>query len=117
VVRALPAGLETLLGERGAKLSGGERQRVAIARALYADPAVLIFDEATSALDVATEQALNEALWALYRLRTLIVVAHRASILRSCEQLVWVQDGSVRASGSMQELVDRIPELRHALGS
>jgi|WetSurMetagenome_2_1015567.scaffolds.fasta_scaffold13746_1 ATP-binding cassette, subfamily B, bacterial PglK len=117
VVRALPAGLETVLGERGANMSGGERQRVAIARALYNEPAVLIFDEATSALDAATEQALNESLWALYRHRTVIVVAHRASILRYCKQLVWVQDGSVRASGTMQELVDRIPELRHAVGS
>ena len=115
VVRALPEGLGTVLGERGAKLSGGERQRVAIARALYREPAVLIFDEATSALDAATEEALNEGLWALYRHRTVIVVAHRASILRYCKRLVWVQDGSVRASGTMPELMDRIPELRAML--
>jgi ATP-binding cassette, subfamily B, bacterial PglK len=117
MVGALPAGLDTVLGERGAKLSGGERQRVAIARALYTEPAVLIFDEATSALDAATEQALNESLCALYGHRTLIVVAHRASILRYCERLVWVQDGCVRASGTMPELVERIPELRNAVGS
>ena len=83
----LPAGLDTMLGERGARLSGGERQRVAIARALYHDPDVLVLDEATSALDTQTEQAIVAAIDALRGVKTVVVVAHRLSTVRACTRI------------------------------
>ena len=91
---SLPRGLDTRLGQRGIRLSGGERQRIAIARALYRDPAVLVFDEATSALDDQTEREIVDAIDAL-RGRTIVVIAHRASTVRSCDRLVMLDQGRV----------------------
>jgi ABC-type multidrug transport system fused ATPase/permease subunit len=112
VVDAWPAGLDTVLGERGARLSGGERQRVAIARALYHDPDVLVLDEATSALDTQTEQALVSAIDALRGEKTLVVVAHRLSTVQHCTSVVFLQDGRVLAEGTFDELVQGQPEFR-----
>ena len=112
VVDSWPAGLDTVLGERGARLSGGERQRVAIARALYHDPDVLVLDEATSALDTQTEQALVSAIDALRGEKTLVVVAHRLSTVQHCTSVVFLQDGRVLAEGTFDELVERQPEFR-----
>jgi ATP-binding cassette subfamily C protein len=105
LIRQLPQGMDTLLGEDGARLSGGQRQRVAIARALYSDPAVLVFDEATAALDNHTEREVTKAIAALQRTRTLIVIAHRLSTVRDCDRLIFLQDGRVAASGSYDELL------------
>jgi ATP-binding cassette subfamily C protein len=97
MIEMLPDGLGARLGERGARLSGGERQRVAIARALYHDPAVLVFDEATSALDAQTEAEIVEAIEALRGNRTIVVIAHRASTVRTCDRLIALEAGSLAA--------------------
>ena len=86
-VKMLPAGLETVVGERGIRLSGGQRQRIGIARALYHDPSVLVLDEATSALDTATEQGVMEAITALHGTKTILIVAHRLSTLEHCNRV------------------------------
>jgi ATP-binding cassette, subfamily B, bacterial PglK len=104
-IAALPEGYETKVGERGVRLSGGQRQRIAIARALYKKANVLIFDEATGALDRQTERAIMEAVGALGRDITVLVVAHRISALAGCDRIVRLEAGRVAASGSYEELV------------
>ncbi len=103
----LPAGLDTPLGEGGAKLSGGQRQRVAIARALYREPDLLILDEATSALDMSSENALAETIKELAGQVTLVVVAHRPNTLAACETMLWLEDGRVREYGPIDDVFDR----------
>ena len=104
-VEALPAGLNTPVGERGQRLSGGQRQRLALARALLRDPAILILDEATSAVDNETEAAIQRALDRIARDRTMVVVAHRLSTVRHAAQIHVLEDGRVTASGSHDELL------------
>jgi ABC-type multidrug transport system fused ATPase/permease subunit len=110
-VAALPEGLDTPVGERGARMSGGQRQRVAIARALYRRPSVLVLDEATSALDAVTEAQLFAALASIGE-RTLIIVTHRLSTVRRCSKILFVGSGRVMDSGSFDELLDRNPAFR-----
>jgi ATP-binding cassette subfamily C protein CydCD len=105
LVRALPEGLETRVGERGLQLSGGQRQRVAIARAFLRDAPVLILDEATSHLDAVNEQAVQEALLSLARARTTIVIAHRLSTVRAADQIVVLDEGRVVEQGRHDELL------------
>lgn len=104
VVNNLPKGYSTTLGERGVRLSGGQRQRIGIARALYHNPQVIILDEATSALDSLTEQAVMEAVNNLAQDVTIIVIAHRLSTVRKCDQIYLLERGEVRASGTYDEL-------------
>ena len=92
-VESLPQGIDTIVGERGVKFSGGQRQRVAIARALYYDPAILVLDEATSALDNETESAVMEAIESLQGHKTLIIVAHRLTTIKSCDEVYEIADG------------------------
>lgn len=92
-VAGLPAGVETSVGERGIQLSGGQRQRVGIARALYHDPAVVVMDEATSALDTATEQGIMDAVKALRREKTFLIVAHRRSTVEQCDTVFTLERG------------------------
>lgn len=94
-VDALPAKLDTIVGERGVKLSGGQRQRLAIARALYYNPEILVLDEATSALDDETEKALMESIDALKGNKTLIIIAHRLTTIRNCDKVYEVKNGRV----------------------
>jgi ATP-binding cassette, subfamily B, bacterial PglK len=101
----LPQGYDTLVGERGARLSGGQRQRVGIARALYRDPDVLVFDEATSALDNLTEKAVMQAVQALGRQKTIVMIAHRLTTVRRCDVIFHLEAGRVLASGSYDELL------------
>jgi ABC-type multidrug transport system fused ATPase/permease subunit len=103
-IASLPHGLDTEVGERGALVSGGQRQRIGIARALYQSPSVMVLDEATSALDVETEAALTEAIKTIGQRTTLIVIAHRLSTVRSCDQILLLDDGSAAALGSYDEL-------------
>lgn len=110
-VVTLDEGYETVLGERGVRLSGGQRQRVGIARALYHDPAVLVFDEATSALDSHTETAVMEAINNLMHRKTILIVAHRLSTLKSCDEIFVLKDGSVDARGTYEELLTTHPHF------
>jgi ATP-binding cassette subfamily C protein len=105
LVARLPNGLNTQLGENGARLSGGERQRVAIARALYNSPSVLILDEATSALDTMTEREVNDELLQTRSDLTIIIVAHRLGTVRNCDRLIMIKDGGVQGEGGFEELV------------
>jgi ATP-binding cassette, subfamily C, bacterial CydCD len=107
LVRTLPDGLETRVGERGLQLSGGQRQRVAIARAFLRDAPVLILDEATSHLDAVNEHVVQEALLSLARARTTIVIAHRLSTVRAADQIVVLDEGRVVEQGRHDELLRR----------
>lgn len=95
-VHSLPEGLNTVIGDRGVKLSGGQRQRIGIARALYRNPQVLILDEATSALDNETEKAVMEAIDGLHGQRTMIVIAHRLTTIKNCDEIYEVADGEIK---------------------
>jgi ATP-binding cassette subfamily B protein len=107
----LPDGLDTVVGERGAKLSGGQRQRVAIARALIRDPRVILLDEATSALDVVSERYVQEAIDRLVRDRTTFIVAHRLSTIRRAGRIVVLKDGQCVEAGTADELLRRQGEF------
>jgi ATP-binding cassette, subfamily B, bacterial PglK len=111
VVAGLPEGFETLLGERGVRLSGGQRQRVGIARALYTEPSVLVLDEATSNLDHTTEHRIVETLASLRGGVTMIVVTHRTSSVRHCDQIVYLEAGRVRATGTFDQISASVPEF------
>lgn len=105
-LRDLPEGLDTFLGENGARLSGGQRQRVAIARAVLRDAPLLLLDEATSALDTQSESLVQEALDRLMEGRTTIVIAHRLSTVRSADQIVVMQQGGIVEQGTHKQLMD-----------
>lgn len=101
----LPQKYDTVIGEQGVRLSGGQRQRIGIARALYRDPSVLILDEATSALDSLTEQAVIEAVNELRNDITIILIAHRLSTVRFCDEILMLDRGEVIAQGTYAELI------------
>ena len=101
----LPKGYDTIIGEGGKMLSGGQRQRIALARALLKDYPVIMLDEATSALDNETQTAVRDAISNMHGGRTVIMVAHRLSTVVNCEQLFYIQDGKVLASGTHDELL------------
>ena len=105
-IAALPQGYDTVIGERGMKLSGGQQQRLAIARALLSDPPILIFDEATSHLDAVSEQQVQAAIERIAKTRTMIVVAHRASTVRSADKIVVLEEGRIVEEGTHEELLN-----------
>ena len=105
VIDAMPKGYDSQIGERGIRLSGGQRQRIGIARALYHDPDVVVLDEATSALDSVTESAVFEALTALAGKKTIIVIAHRLTTVRSCDEIHVVDRGTIVSSGTYAALM------------
>jgi subfamily B ATP-binding cassette protein MsbA len=104
-IERLPQGYDTIIGERGARLSGGERQRLAIARALLKDAPILILDEATSSLDTESEAAVQAALGNLMQGRTVLVIAHRLSTVRSADRIAVMEDGRITELGSHEELI------------
>jgi subfamily B ATP-binding cassette protein MsbA len=104
-IRALPDGLDTVVGDRGLLLSGGQRQRIAIARALLKDAPILILDEATSALDVAAERHIQQALEELMRNRTTLVIAHRLSTVENADRIVVLDRGRVVETGTHASLL------------
>lgn len=101
----LPDGLDTFLGEGGARLSGGQRQRVAIARALLRDAPILLLDEATSALDAESERLVQEALERLMAERTTLVIAHRLATVRAAERIIVMRDGRIVEQGNHAALI------------
>jgi len=105
LVRSLPDGLDTVIGDRGYRLSGGERQRLTIARLLLAEPSVVVLDEATSALDSTNESAVQAALAEAMAHRTSLVIAHRLSTVRAADRILVLEAGSVVESGTHTELL------------
>lgn len=104
-LRELPEGLDTYLGEGGARLSGGQRQRVAIARALLRDAPILLLDEATSALDAESERLVQDALDRLMANRTTLVIAHRLATVRAASRIIVMEQGRIVESGRHAELI------------
>ena len=107
LVRTLPHGLDTPVGNEGVRLSGGQRQRIAIARALYHDPSILVMDEATNALDHETEREIIGAIDRLRGDRTIILVAHRLTTIRHCDTVYLLNAGKLQDQGNFRELVQR----------
>ncbi len=101
----LPHGYDTEVGERGHRLSGGQRQRIAIARAILMDPAVLVLDEATASVDNETEAAIQRSLRTIATERTTVVVAHRLSTVRWCDQIIVLQAGDIIETGTHEQLL------------
>jgi ABC-type multidrug transport system fused ATPase/permease subunit len=108
-VAALPEGLDTRVGERGATLSGGQRQRLALARAVVRKPRLLVLDDATSAVDPAVEQRILDALRATDPPSTVIVVAYRQATIALADDVVWLEHGRVLARGTHEELLAQVP--------
>jgi ATP-binding cassette subfamily B protein len=116
-IERLPAGYDTVLGERGLSLSGGQRQRIAIARAIVADPLVLILDDATSAVDPSKESEIRSALAGVMTGRTTIVIAHRPGAIGIADSVVLVDEGVVVASGTHADLLASNPRYREVLAA
>jgi len=101
----MPQGYDTPIGERGVSLSGGQRQRVAIARALVGDPRILIFDEATSALDYESESIIQSNMRDIVKGRTVLIIAHRLSTVRSADRILTIEDGAIVEDGTHEQLI------------
>ena len=111
VVKTLPSGLKTPVGERGSMLSGGQRQRLGIARALFTKPKLLVLDEATSALDSETEAQITKSINELRGQTTIILIAHRLSTVRYADIVVYMADGKMIASGTFDEVRNLVPDF------
>jgi ATP-binding cassette subfamily B protein len=107
LVKGLPDGLDTVVGDRGYRLSGGERQRLAIARLLLKAPRIVVLDEATAHLDSESEAAVQQALDAALEGRTSLVIAHRLSTVRNADRILVVDDGRIVESGTHADLLAR----------
>lgn len=112
VVNEMPDGYATMVGERGVRLSGGQRQRIGIARALYHDPDVLVLDEATSALDTLTEKAVMDAVHNLGHRKTIIIIAHRLSTVRECDEIFMLAQGQLVGQGRYEDLMENNDSFR-----
>ena len=112
-VASLPDGIDTQVGERGARISGGQRQRLGIARAMFTRPHLLVLDEATSSLDGETEASISDAIHALRGSTTVVVIAHRLSTVRNADKVVYLSNGKVLATGTFEEVRKAVPDFDH----
>jgi ABC-type multidrug transport system fused ATPase/permease subunit len=110
-VEELPQGVDTQVGERGAKISGGQRQRLGIARAMFTRPHLLVLDEATSSLDGETEANISEAIHALRGSTTVVMIAHRLSTVRYADLVVYLSKGKIIAKGTFNEVRHAVPDF------
>ena len=110
-VAELPSGIDTHVGERGAKISGGQRQRLGIARAMFTRPHLLVLDEATSSLDGETEASISEAIHALRGSTTVVMIAHRLSTVRNADIVVYLSEGRMLATGTFDEVRQTVPDF------
>jgi ABC-type multidrug transport system fused ATPase/permease subunit len=110
-VSNLPEGLDTQVGERGAKISGGQRQRLGIARAMFTRPLLLVLDEATSSLDGETEASISEAIHELRGSTTVVLIAHRLSTVRNADIVVYLAEGKILAKGTFDEVRNVVPDF------
>ena len=107
LIESLPAGYDTVVGERGLKLSGGEKQRVAIARVILKNPPILVFDEATSSLDSKSEQAIIQSLEQLAQRHSTLVIAHRLSTIVDADRILVLEQGRIVEQGRHDELLQK----------
>jgi ATP-binding cassette subfamily B protein len=114
-VRDLPAGIDTIVGDRGVRLSGGQRQRLALARALLRKPDLLILDEATSSLDSDSERLIQQSIDRISRSTTLLIVAHRLSTIASADQVYVLRGGRVVEEGEFRQLSVRSGGILNAM--
>lgn len=110
-VTSLPDGINTQVGERGARISGGQRQRLGIARAMFTCPHLLVLDEATSSLDGETEAGISDAIHALRGSTTVVIIAHRLSTVRNADKVVYLSNGIVLATGTFEEVRCAVPDF------
>jgi ABC-type multidrug transport system fused ATPase/permease subunit len=110
-VASLPQGIDTQVGERGAKISGGQRQRIGIARAMFTNPQLLVLDEATSSLDGETEASISAAISSLRGSTTVVMIAHRLSTVRNADIVVYLSEGKVISIGSFDEVRQSVPDF------
>jgi ABC-type multidrug transport system fused ATPase/permease subunit len=110
-VASLPEGIDTQVGERGARISGGQRQRLGIARAMFTRPHLLVLDEATSSLDGETEASISEAIHSLRGSTTVVIIAHRLSTVRNADKVVYLSKGKVLATGTFEEVRQAVPDF------
>jgi ABC-type branched-subunit amino acid transport system ATPase component len=110
-VESLPKGLNSEVGERGAKLSGGQRQRLGIARALLNNPKIIILDEATSSMDSLTENEINQTIESLKDTVTLIIIAHRLSSVKNSDKVIYINNGNAIAVGTFDDVRNSVPDF------
>tara|TARA_B100000795_G_C22803941_1_gene443632 strand:- start:2765 stop:4552 length:1788 start_codon:yes stop_codon:yes gene_type:complete len=115
-IMSLTNGYETRIGEQGVKLSGGERQRLGIARAIYNDPEILVLDEGTSALDSVTESEVMHAIKSLSHKKTIILIAHRLTTVKNCDNIYLLSDGEIEESGTYDELLNKSEKFKRMTG-
>ena len=111
LIEELPQGMDTQVGERGAKISGGQRQRLGIARAMLTHPRLLVLDEATSSLDAETEESISNAIANLHGSTTVVMIAHRLSTVRNADMVIYLSEGRVVAKGSFSEVRAAVSEF------
>ncbi len=111
-ISLLPESYETKVGERGYGLSGGQRQRIALARAILRKPRVLILDDALSAVDASTEEEIRNELQAVMKNMTTLIITNRAPTIELCDEVVFIENGSVKAQGTHTELIDNVESYK-----
>jgi ABC-type multidrug transport system fused ATPase/permease subunit len=110
-VRGLDFGLDSQVGDRGTKISGGQRQRLGIARAMFTKPQLLVLDEATSSLDGETEANISDSINAMRGNVTVLMIAHRLSTVRNADLVVYLENGSIIATGSFESVRNQVPDF------